>query len=121
MAWASTDRESIRRHLSIPATSMALEELDFLMGSAAADQITSSQTAIAKLNTLETTFETEASKNLAMIKADVIEWESGNPEAKLTGVRVQQGYWKEQLSSALAYDGRFSMATPGGQATLLRS
>ena len=121
MAWVSTDREKIRRHLSIPSTMQALDELDFLMGSAAADQITTSQTAISKLDTLEATFETEASKNLAMIRADVIEYEAGNPEAKLSGVRIQQAYWKEQLSAALAYDGRFSMATPGGQATLLRS
>ncbi len=91
------------------------------MGSAAADQITSSQTAISKLNTLETTFETKASEDLAMIRADVVEWEPGNPDAKFAGIRAQQSYWKEQLSSALAYDGRFSMATPGGQATLLRS
>ena len=99
----------------------ALEELDFLMGSAKADQITTSHTAIGTLDTLETTFETEASKNLAMIRADVVEYESGNPEAKLSGVRIQQAHWKEQLSAALAYDGRFSIKTQGGQATLLRS
>ena len=122
MAWVSTDKEKIRRHLSIPATAMALEKLLFLMDSAAADQITSAQTAIGKLDLLLTSFETKAGEDLALIKADVLEWETGSPEAKLTGIRSQQSYWRDQLSLALAYDGRFSSASGiGEQAVLLRS
>ena len=121
MAWASTDREKIRRHLEIPATGMALTELDFLMGSAKADQISTSQAAIAKLDTLETAFETKAAEDLGLVKADVLEWESGNPEAKLAGRRARQRYWKGQLSDALAYDGRFSLNHSTSPAEVVRS
>lgn len=123
MAWVSTDREAIRRHLAIPATTIALDHLDVLMGEASAASITTSQTAIGKLNTLETSFESKASEDLGLIRADVLEWQPGNPEAKLAGIRTQQAYWREQLSLAIGYDGRFSnlYAKQGGQAELLRS
>lgn len=123
MAWLNTDREAIRRHLFIPATNIALDHLDVLMNEASADSIATSQTAIAKLNTLQTNYESRASEDLGLIRADVLEWQPGNPEAKLAGIRSQQAYWREQLSLAIGYDGRFSnlYAKQGGQAELLRS
>jgi len=123
MAWVSTDREAIRRHLAIPATTIALDHLDILMAEASAASITTSQTAIGKLNTLEASFESKASEDLGLVRADVLEWQPGNPEAKLAGIRSQQAYWREQLSLAIGYDGRFSHAysSQAGQAELLRS
>ena len=122
MTWASTDREKIRRHLSIPSTMQALEELDFLMGSAKADQITTSQTAISKLDSLQTDFETMGAKDIGITRADVVEF-GGPPENRFAGIRAQQAYWREQLSLALAYDGRFSFTATAGanQAALMRS
>jgi hypothetical protein len=123
MPWLATDREAIRRHLAIPASTIPLDHLDVLMGEASAASITTSQTAIDKLNTLETTFQSKASEDLGLIRADVLEWQPGSPEAKLSGIRAQQAYWREQLSLAIGYDGRYSnlYARQGGQAELLRS
>lgn len=123
MPWQNTDREAIRRHLAIPATTIALDHLDVLMGEASAASITTSQTSITKLNALETAFESKASEDLGLIRADVLEWQPGNPTAKLAGITAQQGYWREQLSLALGYDGRFSnlYVKQLGQAELLRS
>jgi len=123
MPWLSTDREAIRRHLAIPATHIALDHLDVLMAEASAASITTSQTAIGKLNTLEASFESKASEDLGLIRADVLEWQPGNPAAKLAGITAQQGYWREQLSLAIGYDGRFSnlYSRQSGQAELLRS
>ena len=123
MPWVSTDREAIRRHLAIPASEIPLDHLDVLMNEASADSITSSQTAIGKLNTLETDFESKASEDLGLIRADVLEWQPGNPTAKLAGITTQQAYWREQLSLAIGYDGRFSnlYSRQAGQAELLRS
>jgi hypothetical protein len=123
MPWLSTDREAIRRHLAIPASDIPLDHLDILMAEASAASITTSQTAIGKLNTLEASFEAKASEDLGLIRADVLEWQPGNPTAKLAGISAQQSYWREQLSLAIGYDGRFSnlYAKQGGQAELLRS
>lgn len=123
MPWQNTDREAIRRHLAIPATTIALDHLEVLMGEASAASITTSQTSITKLNALETAFESKASEDLGLIRADVLEWQPGNPTAKLAGITAQQGYWREQLSLALGYDGRFSnlYAKQLSQAELLRS
>lgn len=123
MPWLSTDREAIRRHLAIPASEIPLDHLDVLMAEASADSITSSQTAIGKLNALEADFEAKASEDLALIRADVLEWQPGDASAKLAGIRFQQSYWREQLSLAIGYDGRFSnlYSRQAGQAELLRS
>lgn len=123
MPWLSTDREAIRRHLAIPASHIPLDHLDVLMAEASAASITTSQTAIGKLNALETAFETKASEDLGLIRADVLEWQPGNPTAKLAGITTQQSYWREQLSLAIGYDGRFSYlySRQAGQAELMRS
>jgi len=123
MPWLSTNRESIRRHLAIPASEIPLEHLDVLMNEASAASITTSQTAITKLNALETAFETKASEDLGLIRADVLEWAPGNPGAKLSGITAQQSYWRNQLSLAIGYDGRFSnlYGNAASQAQLLRS
>jgi hypothetical protein len=121
MSWISSDREAIRRHLAIPASSIPLDQLDVLMAEASAASITTSQTAIDKLDTLEADFEAKASEDLALIRADVLEWQPGSPEAKFAGIRAQQDYWRNQLSLAIGYDGRYSQTTQGGQGVLLRS
>lgn len=122
MPWVSTDREAIRRHLAIPASDIPLEHLDVLMAEASAASITTSQSAITKLNALEAAFEAKASEDLGLVRADVLEWQPGNPTAKLAGITAQQSYWREQLSLAIGYDGRFShLYRPAGQAELLRS
>lgn len=122
MPWASTDREAIRRHLAIPASDIPLEHLDVLMAEASAASITTSQSAITKLNALEAAFEAKASQDLGLVRADVLEWQPGNPTAKLAGITAQQSYWREQLALAIGYDGRFShLYRQAGQAELLRS
>ena len=123
MPWLATDREAIRRHLAIPASDIPLDHLDVLMNEASAASITTSQTAIGKLNALEADFESKASEDLALIRADVLEWQPGDASAKLAGIRFQQSYWREQLSLAIGYDGRFSnlYSRQAGQAELLRS
>jgi hypothetical protein len=123
MPWLSTDREAIRRHLAIPASEIPLDHLDVLMNEASAASITTSQTSITKLNALETAFETKASEDLGLIRADVLEWAPGNPGAKLSGITAQQSYWRNQLSLAIGYDGRFSnlYGDAASQAQLLRS
>lgn len=118
MAWAATDREVIRRHLGIPASTIPLDHLDVLMAEASAASITTSQVAISKLNALETSFEARASEDLGLIRADVLEWQPGNPGAKLSGIHLQQAYWRDQLSLAIGYDGRFTLKN---EPQLLRS
>jgi hypothetical protein len=123
MPWLATDREAIRRHLAIPASDIPLEHLDVLMNEASAASITTSQTAITKLNALEGDFETKASEDLGLIRADVLEWAPGNPAAKLAGIHTQQRYWRDQLSLAIGYDGRYSnlYGNSAGHGQLLRS
>ena len=123
MPWISTDREAIRRHLAIPASTIPLEQLDVLMNEASAASITTGQTSIGKLNALETAFETRASQDLGLIRADVLEWAPGSPADKLSGITAQQEYWRNQLSLAIGYAGQYSnrAASGGGQAQLLRS
>jgi hypothetical protein len=123
MPWLSTDREAIRRHLAIPASDIPLSHIDVLMNEASEASITTSQIAIAKLNALEGDFEAKASEDLGLIRADVLEWAPGNPAAKLSGILAQQGYWRNQLSLAIGYDGRYSNLynSASGHAPVLRS
>lgn len=117
MAWATGEREKIRRYLNIPATEPNIDALKQLMNGTGDDQITTAQTAIKALDELTEILNAQLeSSEQAIARADVIEFDLRRKNA---GLDRRIGEQKRILAEAIAWPGLEWMG--GGSGMLLRS
>jgi TolA-binding protein len=100
MAWATGDREKIRRYLNIVASVPEIDQLKSNMAATAEDQITTAQAAIKELDDLYERLNAQLDEDQGVRRADVIEFDLNRRNA---GLDRRIGYQKRILAEAIAW------------------